>query len=425
MVQKDSVSGERYNTRPSAAELREVRERKNKTKPTAQRNYQTNAKAAVSRVTKNQAKSYFNRNNGQWTQDSNKVVAFFVVTFVILFCTIVYNINVGESLNTNILTQMDVENPAHRYEIFKSGEPYLILCASSTKTTVPKIVTSAATTLAERGWAQSAILDCDARFPSGKSVYERFDLTKSKKSKKWTLFAIANGKKPLQLRNIKTPGKLVQATKQYAHKKFLSATSTADLNSMCLKRTSCVLLMKDKAAMTDVEQRAWKHVMLRHRKVAFVTLNGTKYHLTDIIKQPADNDDEQPLENQLMVFHHDKDENQLMMVKRVYDARDNEMMHEDQKDIVPEFLTQVWNSGADVEHGRVLTDWPEVRDKRHSRHGNKRRVVGDDPTSDDDTEDTKTKGQDDVIWGNEHMGGALTLDDVEEDEGEEVELEDE
>ena len=78
-------------------------------------------------------------------------------------------------------------------EIFHSGHPYLVYCGSESRKVPPAIFVEGAR---ENGWkAQTAVLDCDQKLPSGLSINQKYKL----KPNMMPAFVVANTNKPAQL----------------------------------------------------------------------------------------------------------------------------------------------------------------------------------------------------------------------------------
>lgn len=164
-------------------------------------------------------------------------------------------------------------------EIFFGGMPWLIICADSggVKTDVLKGVydiTSVAT------------MNCSLPLPSsGVSSYERFQLTRSSKSA--TVFFVANGDKPKQVKSdlLTDNEKLLKFLKGSAPMKpLVTLKTTEDLSNFCTSHKYCALFLAEGNQTFYSTSSSFRDSLLQlrqeHRNVRFAVVDVALYKTT-------------------------------------------------------------------------------------------------------------------------------------------------
>ena len=179
-------------------------------------------------------------------------------------------------MNIGTLHHLNVHDVNVMQEVFKSGQPWLILCTEP-DTPLPPVFEKAIKILFnkknENEYMDIGVMDCTKTLPSGKSVLARFHL---KSSIFPTVFTVANGEKPHQIVNVDTlyTGKaLVKKALGNVKKRHVQVSSTETLKTKCLKSTYCVLLLRN-AKLAVYEKQWMEKLMKEFKKVSFVWMDA-------------------------------------------------------------------------------------------------------------------------------------------------------
>ncbi|OQS04296.1 hypothetical protein THRCLA_03461 [Thraustotheca clavata] len=168
------------------------------------------------------------------------------------------------------MIQLDDDTHVHR--VFKSGEPWVILCANP-DSVLPEVFDKASERLV--GKVNVGVLDCNDLLPSGKSVYNKFGIRRDISP---TIFTVANGEKPKQIfLNYLQKSKALasQAIAQTA-KEFHELQTTTQLQEKCLSKSSpCVLVYRGKKKFETFQKKWIKELMHNHRLVKFAWADST------------------------------------------------------------------------------------------------------------------------------------------------------
>ncbi|CAM9487758.1 unnamed protein product [Scytosiphon promiscuus] len=127
---------------------------------------------------------------------------------------------------------------------------------------------------AMKGTTKFGVVDCTGSLPSGKSILQKFDLSEDVQP---VLFVTGGGMTPAQAsaRNMETHGSLLKWAQVTATPGASPVTSTRELESKCLKKDRCALIMKA-GPLEDRAKDAFKELMARHRNLKFVSVDSTK-----------------------------------------------------------------------------------------------------------------------------------------------------
>ncbi|CAN0047622.1 unnamed protein product, partial [Choristocarpus tenellus] len=122
------------------------------------------------------------------------------------------------------------------------------------------------------------LVDCTGSLPSGKSILQKFDLDESVKP---VLFVTGGGMKPVQAssRNMETNTSLLKWVRLTAEPHAAPVTSTRELESKCLKKEACALILKA-GPLEDRVKEAFKGLMHSHRNMKFVSVDSTKLEVS-------------------------------------------------------------------------------------------------------------------------------------------------
>eukprot|EP00903_Cladosiphon_okamuranus_P009402 g8966.t1 len=127
---------------------------------------------------------------------------------------------------------------------------------------------------AMKGSTRFGVVDCSGSLPSGKSILQKFQLSEEVDP---VLFVTGGGMTPVQAsaRNMETHGSLLKWVQVTATPGAAPVTSTRELESKCLKKERCALVMKAGPLEDDVKE-AFRELMARHRNLKFVSVDSTK-----------------------------------------------------------------------------------------------------------------------------------------------------
>ena len=201
----------------------------------------------------------------------------------------------SEQQSVELLSATD---PAQLKEVFFSGNPWLVQCG--TKADISAAIVDGgfgAHAVVEKAVPQLpkdvkvGLLDCYRKLPSGKTTIDRFKLDNSVSP---LLVLAANGKTQQITGSMLNKHGLAQllfpTTRQQAgalasfvkHKsdpKAYSATSSEHIQSLCLKRKHCAIVLMDKEPRGETA-RALHAMLYEFRAVSFVTINTARYEFS-------------------------------------------------------------------------------------------------------------------------------------------------
>ena len=197
--------------------------------------------------------------------------------------------------------KLSVDDPAKLKEVFFSGKPYLVLCNNGIDA-VHSTFEQVARSVSYSREFNTAILDCNAKLPSGKTTLERFKIKPlPKKSKKHLALVFYNGnKKPKQvpfgyLTDTSVKESLLAWTKELVQLRYGRVTDDKTFK-YCTKRKHGNVLLIVNGTLSDVNKRNLAHLMNEHRLLRFCTLNNERYrlvgkHVGDENKEDGDNNE--------------------------------------------------------------------------------------------------------------------------------------
>ena len=180
---------------------------------------------------------------------------------------------ISSSRETKRVRQIQVSNAEEIDHVFRSGQPWVVLCTDPDKE-LPKVFDKAAKRLLKH--VNVGVMDCTQKLPSGKSVLQRFGL---KTNISPTVFTVANGGKPQQvfLNYLQKSKALVKHVVEKTKKKMTQVNTSAHLDK-CLSKAYCVLILRGKKFET-YEKNWMQTLMTQHRKIAFSFMDATRYDL--------------------------------------------------------------------------------------------------------------------------------------------------
>jgi hypothetical protein len=179
-------------------------------------------------------------------------------------------------------------------EVFSGGQPWLVWCQDSTDgddvSAVHSVVDQAAPLL--MGVAKTGILDCSEEFPNGKTTYSKLGLDE----KSPTLFFVANGAKPRQLspKHVKSAQSIVKFVTKHASPSMRRPTTQEDLQSHCLGRRWCAVVLTD-GRLGEPHKSDAVDLMHAHRAVQFNAVDSSKYRISTepkVLRKGEPSDDE-------------------------------------------------------------------------------------------------------------------------------------
>eukprot|EP00050_Salpingoeca_kvevrii_P018070 m.70452 g.70452 ORF g.70452 m.70452 type:complete len:402 (-) comp7880_c0_seq1:219-1424(-) len=172
-----------------------------------------------------------------------------------------------------LLSHLSVSDPEALKEVLYSGAPWVVVCTNKNGD-VPRLVQDAAPLLQTLDIG-TALLDCSAKLPSGKTTTEKFRLSTSESV---VAFFAGNDRRPTQIMGpaLNNADVFVKKANELAQLVHYSPKSTSELQSSCLGRKKCVLVLS-RGGLSDKEKRGLKKVMRRHRSYtyAIMDLNAT------------------------------------------------------------------------------------------------------------------------------------------------------
>ncbi|CAI5737229.1 unnamed protein product [Peronospora destructor] len=180
------------------------------------------------------------------------------------------------STSEDYVYRLEVADSALMDRVFRSGEPWLVLC-SSPDDILPEIFDEVSPRLAGKSFVD--VLDCKQKLQgSGKSVFNRYGI---KTSISPTVYTVANGEKPKQvfLNHLQSSAALAKHVKARTKKIMQQVQNSAQLESRCLSRSSCVLLLRGQRF--QLHERQWiGKLMHKHRTLSFAWIDSTSLKLS-------------------------------------------------------------------------------------------------------------------------------------------------
>ena len=195
--------------------------------------------------------------------------------------------------------RLEVADSALMDRVFRSGEPWMVLC-SGPDDILPEVFDKASHRLGGKSFV--GVLDCKQKLPGlGKSVLKRYGI---KRSISPTVFTVANGEKPKQvfLNHLQSPAALAKHVKARTKKIMQQVQNSAQLESRCLSRSSCVLFLRGQRFQPHEKQWIEK-LMHKHRTLSFAWIDSTRLKLSLENMLP----DAQHGEHRMVLFRRQRD----------------------------------------------------------------------------------------------------------------------
>ena len=161
--------------------------------------------------------------------------------------------------------------------LFLGGEPFFVQCGSPTDQ-LHRTFMDAAADLSGAG-VTPAVIDCDGKLPSGKTVKERF--FKDKALDEPVFFVVANRlpPRPFSIKSHVTPEMLVSFASNVTAVKVSRITEAEEFRENCLRRKQCALVIFD-GNYTEGEAAAVKAVAAHYRGIAVAEMDSRKLRLS-------------------------------------------------------------------------------------------------------------------------------------------------
>ncbi|TYZ59137.1 hypothetical protein PybrP1_000062 [[Pythium] brassicae (nom. inval.)] len=204
--------------------------------------------------------------HGLWREHSKALVAVAVLAAA-LFSGVVLRFATSPTL----LHTVDATDAALVTRVFRSGEPWLVLCARADDV-VPDVFADAAKRLAGR--VHAGVLDCRKPLPlppGAKSALQRYKISASVSP---TVFTVANGGKPQQ-----SPKALAKRALAQTKKSAQEVLNSAQLDMRCLQKAACVLLLRGRK-YSPYEKQWLDKLQQKHRALQFAWLDATRLALS-------------------------------------------------------------------------------------------------------------------------------------------------
>eukprot|EP00047_Mylnosiga_fluctuans_P007216 m.251841 g.251841 ORF g.251841 m.251841 type:complete len:422 (-) comp17430_c0_seq1:144-1409(-) len=186
------------------------------------------------------------------------------------------------------IKELSVSNPNQLKDVFFSGQPWVIACTKPSDSSIPQIVYDASAELRQLS-VHTGTLDCEDPLPdSGKTVFERFGISRGPKSGGNVVFLTGNGQRPVRVdpQHLETVGGFVSHVSNFAQPRLLQPKTQAELEEFCLKRKACaVVLAREK--LSSYHQRVLRDAIQKHRNVTFAYLRLKRGALTADPALPA------------------------------------------------------------------------------------------------------------------------------------------
>ncbi|KAF4042227.1 hypothetical protein GN244_ATG05597 [Phytophthora infestans] len=172
--------------------------------------------------------------------------------------------------------RLEVTDSVLMKRVFHSGEPWVVLC-SGADDVLPEVFDKVSPRLAGKSFV--GVLDCKQKLPaSGKSVLKRYGI---KSSISPTVFTVANGEKPKQvfLNYLQSSAELAKHVKARTRKTMQQVQNSAQLETRCLSRSSCVLFLRGQR-FQPYEKQWIDELMRKHRTLSFAWIDATSLKLS-------------------------------------------------------------------------------------------------------------------------------------------------
>ncbi|CAH0477807.1 unnamed protein product [Peronospora belbahrii] len=208
--------------------------------------------------------------------------------------------------------RLDVADAALMDRVFRSGEPWVVLC-SSPDDVLPEVFDKVSPRLAGKIFV--GVLDCKQKLlASGKSVLKRYGI---KTSITPTVFTVANGEKPKQvfLKYLQTSAALAKYVKAQTKKTMQQVQNSAQLETRCLSRLTCVLFLRGQR-FQPYEKQWIDKLMRKHRTLSFAWIDSASLKLSIESMLP----DVERGEHRLILFQrqHDSTTHKTVLAAKAY-----------------------------------------------------------------------------------------------------------
>eukprot|EP00903_Cladosiphon_okamuranus_P008305 g7989.t3 len=174
---------------------------------------------------------------------------------------------------------LSTRNQAQMHDIFFGKEPWVVLCKKKHPNyrSVHRRFETASRALTES--AKFGVVDCSVPLPTGKSITQMFALTNRLNMP--ILFVAGAEMKPVQASpwNMDSEAAMLEWASIAITPAAPPVTSTRSLETKCMKKEQCVLMMLA-GQLESAEEYALKEVMARDRKVRFITMNSTMLEMS-------------------------------------------------------------------------------------------------------------------------------------------------
>ena len=169
------------------------------------------------------------------------------------------------------------DDKAQVEELFFGGQPFFVQCAAP----VDKLHAIFMETSADMAAAgvTPAVIDCNGKLPSGRTVTERFFKDKSLEDPVFFVVANRMAPRPFNVKPHVTPEMLVSFASNITAVKVARLADNDDLREHCLKRKQCALVIHD-GNYTEGEAAAAKAVARKHRGIAVAEIDSRKLRLS-------------------------------------------------------------------------------------------------------------------------------------------------
>eukprot|EP00742_Colponemidia_sp_Colp-10_P007841 GILJ01008455.1.p1 GENE.GILJ01008455.1~~GILJ01008455.1.p1 ORF type:complete len:388 (-),score=46.28 GILJ01008455.1:190-1353(-) len=192
----------------------------------------------------------------------------------------VYMMMVG--WQTRIIS-IGMEDPDQLKQVILGGDPYVIYC-SRPNAGVPSVIESASYGL--KNLCRFAIMNCSEPFPSGKTIFQRFNIPDVPND--LNVLLCVNGDKPKRIPTDQLASPLIMTNyvKELIEPKVSGIQEMKDFQSLCLNRKHC-LVIGTRKRLTSEELKTLQSALVPHRDVRFVTVDIEKFEL--LINGESDN----------------------------------------------------------------------------------------------------------------------------------------
>lgn len=159
-------------------------------------------------------------------------------------------------------------------EVFFSGNPWLIECGRSASPVLYEAESSLPKGLG------TALLDCSATLPSGKTTLERFKISPHKRGPAIVMFS--NGDRPVlaPMDAVRTGADLAKWATRLSQPRTIAPSTAAQFEQHCTRRKWCALVLTAGSRIPPEEKAIINQLASANRAVRFVTLDTSKMNLT-------------------------------------------------------------------------------------------------------------------------------------------------